>query len=80
MRSFACLLQIATKEGTEIYPTAAVSNENTNNRAHDSESRTVRQSTSERRDIHVYPAKAKSSDDIKHGAHAPETKTARQTA
>ena len=55
MRSFAYLLQIATKEGTEIYPTAAVSSENTNSRAHDSESRTVRQSTPERRDYMYIP-------------------------
>ena len=55
MRSFAYLLQIATKEGTEIHPTAAVSNENTNNRAHDSESRTVRQSTPESRDYMYIP-------------------------
>ena len=62
-------------KGTEIYPTAAVSCENTKNRAHDLESRTVRQSTPKRRAIHGYPAKAKSIDNIKHGAHDPETKT-----
>ena len=75
MRSFAYLLQITTMKGTEIYPTAAVSSENTNNRAHDSESRTARQSTPKRRAIHRCPAKAKSINNIKHGAHDPETKT-----